>query len=132
MMSESERVPRSVAASNTGGRRLVLSPTESQGSFVREADAARTEQPFRLLAVTVDSVRLAAGVPLQVGERIDVTLTNPLQRVQAKTRGEVTGAATDAEGLFVADVALRVRLMPLMVSLLKMGIKRRGEADGDR
>lgn len=108
--------------------RLNLTPTESQGHFVRETDAMRTERPFRLLGVTVDSVRFVTAHPLESGERIDLVLANPLQRVQVKTRGEVTRVARQPDGGIVADAALRVRLTPLMVSLLKMGIAR--AADG--
>lgn len=130
-MTESERPLHSAAGPGEFRRRLPLSPTESQGTFIRETDAVRTELPFRLLAVTVDSIRLITAVPLHVSERIDLTLTNPLQRVQTRTRGEVVEANSDPQGLVIAEVALRVRLMPLMVSLLKLGIKRADAAQGD-
>ena len=110
-------------------RRMVRYPSQSGASVVRDSDRMRTGIEGRVLDVSMMGLGVLLPTPLELNEQVKLTVTNPVQRFTKATRGFVRHVTAREDGLFHVGIGLQVRLTPLEVLLLKMGIPIETDAD---
>lgn len=89
---------------------------------LRDSDAMRIGIEASLKDVTTEGVGIIVREPPQLHETVGITLTNLIQKVSVGTRGVVRHVTPLSDGSFLVGIELLVRLTPLTVSLLRMGV----------
>ena len=113
-------------------RLLVRYPAKGSTTVVREADMMRVGVDAVLKDVSVAGVGIVVAEPLEVGEMVKIELVNEIQRVRKQTRGIIRHVTPHENGTYHVGVELLLRLTPLEVSLLRMGLPREDATDEPR
>lgn len=110
-------------------RRHERLPASAEVVLMRDSDAMRIGTRGELSDITPFGIGVVLSDRLENGEHVQVRLINHIQKVNAETRGYVRHVTPRDDGRYYIGVELQVRLQPLQVSLLQMGI--RGEDEGE-
>lgn len=108
-------------ASNRDRRFMVRYPSKAGATIIRESDMMRAGIPARLVDVTSAGLGITCSQPLPADEAIQINLFNQVQRFSKDTRG-IIKHCTEVEDGHRIGVELLLRLTPLEVSMLKMGL----------
>ena len=109
-------------------RFLVRYPSNAGAVVIRDSDFMRSGIDGRVRNVSLGGLGLDLPEPLQLNEQVKIQLRNDVQRFQKEVRGVVRHVTYLQEGVVRVGIELLLRLTPLEVGLLRMGIK----ADGER
>lgn len=85
---------------------------------VRETDALRSGIAVTLDTICVEGVGITSPTPLNLGERVKITLRNDIQRFKKELRGQVRWIEP-VGNKFRVGMSLATRLMPLDLMVLK-------------
>ncbi|NOX54244.1 MAG: PilZ domain-containing protein [Planctomycetes bacterium] len=113
-------------------RLLVRYPVKASTTLVRESDMMRIGMDAVLKDVSIAGIGIVVREPLEVGEMVKIELVNQIQRLEKETRGIVRHVTPRDDGTYHVGVELLLRLTPLEVSLLRMGLQREEEPEGPR
>ena len=105
-------------------RLLVRYPTKASTTVIRDADMMRVGMDAVLKDVSIAGVGIIVRETLEVGEMVKIELVNQIQRLEKQTRGIVRHVTPQDDGTYHVGVELLLRLTPLEVSLLRMGLPR--------
>lgn len=109
-------------ASNRDRRFMVRYPSKAGATIIRESDMMRAGIPAKLVDVTSAGLGITCSQPLPAEEAVKIHLMNQVQRFSKETRG-IIKYCTQVEDEYRIGVELLLRLTPLEVSLLKMGLE---------
>lgn len=112
-------------------RILVRYPAVGGGRIIRDADPMRVGFDAMLVDVSATGVGMVIPERLELDEFVTVELENQVQRFHKSTRGRVRHCTETSESRWNVGVELVLRLTPLEVSLLRMGMHRE-KASGPR
>lgn len=106
-------------------RRFMLHyPAAASTLILRESDVMRVGVESQLKEVSATHITVSVGDAFADNERVQIDLTNEIQRFKKRTRGSVSQCDPLADGQHLVRIDLQLRLSPLEVILLKMGIAR--------
>ncbi len=108
-------------ASNRDRRFMVRYPSKAGATIIRESDMMRAGIPAELVDVTVAGLGIRCPEELPADEAVQIKLFNQIQRFEKDTRGIIKHCTPHGDE-FRIGVELILRLTPLEVSLLRMGI----------
>jgi hypothetical protein len=94
-------------------------PSRANARVVRETDAMRVGISGRLTDVSVSGIGVRVEAKIDVGEDVQLDLSNPTQRFSKTVRGVVRYSNSTEEGTFQIGVQLRSRLTPPEVQMLR-------------
>jgi len=103
----------------------------SDGRLILDADVMRIGVKVRLINVNATGVGLECDRTVDVGESVTVELENVVQRFHRTVRGRVRHCTEISDEKYVVGIELQLRLSPMDVSQLKMGLSR-GDASGEK
>ena len=81
----------------------------------------------RVRNVSLGGLGLDSEEPLELNEQVKIQLRNDIQRFQKEVRGVVRHVTYMEDGVVRIGIELMLRLTPLEVGLLRMGIKPEGD-----
>jgi hypothetical protein len=90
---------------------------------LRDSDAMRVGVEAELHDVSTEGIGIVIAEPPELRETVGVRLMNYIQKVDVNTRGVVRHVTAREQGGYYVGIELLVRLPPLSVSLLRMGIR---------
>ena len=108
-------------------RCLVRYPSNAGAVIIRETDFMRLGTDARVRNVSLGGLGLDSEEPLELNEQVKIQLRNDIQRFQKEVRGVVRHVTYMEDGVVRIGIELMLRLTPLEVGLLRMGIKPEGE-----
>lgn len=103
-------------------RFMIRYPSKAGAVVVRDSDMMRIGLEGSLKDVSVGGIGLLMDEPLQINEQVKIRLHNEVQRFEKEVRGIVRHATAREDGRYHNGVELLLRLTPLEVSLLRMGM----------
>lgn len=103
-------------------RFMIRYPSKAGAVVVRDSDMMRVGLEGSLKDVSVGGIGLLMDEPLQINEQVKIRLHNEVQRFEKEVRGIVRHATLREDGRYHNGVELLLRLTPLEVSLLRMGM----------
>ena len=104
-------------------RVLVRYPCSAGALIIRESDFMRLGIDARVRNVSLGGLGLEAEEPLELNEQVKIQLRNDVQRFEKEVRGIVRHVTWLENGVIRIGIELLLRLTPLEVSMLRMGIK---------
>ena len=104
-------------------RILVRYPCSAGAIIIRETDFMRLGIDARVRNVSLGGLGIDAEEPLELNEQVKIQLRNDIQRFEKEVRGIVRHVTYLEEGVIRIGIELLLRLTPLEVSMLRMGIK---------
>ena len=113
-------------------RSMARHPAKASTTVIRETDMMRAGIDAVLKDVSPTGIGIFLPTALEVGELVKIRLVNQVQRFEKETRGTVRHVTRRDDGTCHIGIELSLRLTPLDVSLLKMGIPRETSADDRR
>ena len=109
---------------------MVRYPAKASTTVIRETDAMRAGLDAVLKDVSPTGIGVVLPIALAVNESVKIRLVNQIQRFERETRGTVRHVTQCDDGAYHIGIELSLRLTPLDVSLLRMGIPRETKAEG--
>ena len=119
-------------SSGSERRLMVRYLGKASTTIIRDTDIMRSGVDAILKDVSPGGIGIVMGTPLQVDESVKVQLVNHVQRFEKQTRGIVRHVTTLDDGTYHIGIQLSLRLTPLDVSLLKMGMPHDDASDSQR
>jgi hypothetical protein len=116
---ESDRIPPP-----SERRSMVRYPAKSSTLVICESDMMRCGIEARLRNVSATGLGVVTSSPLKPEESVKIVLANEIQRIRKETRGVVRHVTQRDDDTYQVGIELLLRLTPLEVSLLRMGIPR--------
>ena len=113
-------------------RRVPRHAASAAARVFRVADVMRFGIDAELRDVSVLGLGLIVPMAFDRNEEIKIQLENHIQRVSKEVRGVVRHVTRHGEETYQVGVELLVRLTPLEVSLLRMGMQHDAEEGGTR
>jgi hypothetical protein len=107
---------------NPERRFMIRYPSNANVTFLRESDKMRNGVDAKLENVSTTGIGIRAPIPLEINEQVKLRLRNEVQRFEKDARGTVRHCTAASEQEYLVGIELIVRLTPLEVSFLKMGI----------
>ena len=104
-------------------RILVRYPSSAGAVIIRETDFMRLGIDARVRNVSLGGLGIDAEEPLELNEQVKIQLRNDVQRFEKEVRGIVRHVTWLENGVIRIGIELLLRLTPLEVSMLRMGIK---------
>ena len=104
-------------------RTLARLPARGHGRLLLVTDSMRTGLEVHLINVNATGIGLECIRAVPVDEAVTVELENLVQRFSKTVRGRIRHCTTLAEDKHVIGIALQLRLAPMEVSMLRMGIE---------
>lgn len=107
-------------------RFLVRYPSSAGAVVIRDTDFMRSGLDAKVRNVSLGGLGLDMATPLDLNEQVKIQLRNDIQRFQKEVRGVVRHVTEVQDGVVRVGIELLLRLTPLEVGLLRMGIKSEG------
>ena len=104
-------------------RILVRYPSSAGAVIIRETDFMRLGLDARVRNVSLGGLGIDSDEPLELNEQVKIHIRNDIQRFQKEVRGVVRHVTYLENGVIRIGIELLLRLTPLEVSMLRMGIK---------
>ena len=113
-------------------RRIPRYAASATARVLRESDVMQFGIEAELKDVSVIGLGLIVSERLDRNEEIKIQLSNHIQRISKEVRGVVRHVTCSDDKTYHVGVELLVRLTPLEVSLLRMGMQHDAEEGGTR
>ena len=113
-------------------RHMLRYPSNAGAQIFRELDVMRVGIDVKVNDVSVTGVGVTSNTLLDIDESIIILLRNEIQRFEKKVHGVVKHSTLLDDETYLIGIELRVRLNPLDVSLLRMGLSKKAEDDDPR
>lgn len=113
-------------------RYMIRYPAKASTLIIREDDAMRIGIGGELKNISYGGLGILTSEPLEPGEQVKIELVNEIQRFRKLTRGTVRHATLLGPEVYLVGIELTLRLAPLEIMLLRMGIKSETNAAADK